>query len=261
MAEQRSLIHRSISGLLLLLILAFSLSSIGNVTEYIHQWHVGWWGFVLGIGFGAVVFICAYLASISVSWSNTWWIAIAVGTIFGLTSASFQASIYITGGAPLPTALALSFIPIVVGEVGLALLESSFSKDHIAQTESEHAKKLSELVSELNALDAKHTALIRETERRTTVANVQVEPVKTSEPITNDRPTGEDERKDELFDILKRERDGDLPKQKREDLYKQLGLTRTRMYELIREWNDTQDTIKNVPTIEVHTNGYHKEAA
>lgn len=160
MEEKRSLIHRSISGLLLLLILAFSLSSIGNVTEYIHKWHVGGWGFVLGIGFGAVVFICAYLASISVSWSTTWWIAIAVGSIFGLTSASFQASIYMDGGAPWPTAIALSFIPIVVGEVGLALLESSFSKDHLAQVEAGLVEQLRATVEQLkNTISELNTQL------------------------------------------------------------------------------------------------------
>jgi len=31
------------------------------------------------------------------------------------------------------------------------------------------------------------------------------------------------------------------------------------MYEMIREWNTEQDTIKNVPTTTVHTNGFHKE--
>lgn len=83
---------------------------------------------------------------------------------------------------------------------------------------------------------------------RPSVAAVQVE-----------RPTGVDDKKDELFDILNRERDGDLPKQKREDLYKQLGLTRTRMYELIKEWNTAQDTIKNIPvTTPAYTNGYHE---
>lgn len=149
MEEKRSLIHRSISVLLLLLILAFSASSIGNVTEYIHKWHVGGWGWVLGVGFGAVVFICAYLASISESRSNTWWIAIIVGSIFGITSASFQASIYIDGGAPWMTAGALSFIPIIVGEVGLALLESSFSKDHLAQVESGLVEQLRVTVEQL----------------------------------------------------------------------------------------------------------------
>jgi hypothetical protein len=66
------------------------------------------------------------------------------------------------------------------------------------------------------------------------------------ETPTEKRPTGEDAAKEKLFDILDREASGDLPKQKRQDLYKQIGVPRTRMYEMIKQWTEQNPSIENV---------------
>jgi hypothetical protein len=108
-------------------------------------------------------------------------------------------------------------------------------------------------------------------QQKRTVETVQTEPKKLhsgknrkipeySETVQN-RPTGEDLAKEKLFDILDREKSGDLPRQKREDLYKQVGLTRTRMYELIKQWSVEQhpEIVQQLPQPVMHLNGNKKE--
>lgn len=128
--NNRSPIQRSISWLLVGLIGLFALTSLGNVAEFVHQYHKGWTGVTLGGGFGVTVFVCAYLAATAKTKSTRFW-SLIVGGIFGLASGAFQAWLYIEGGAIWHVAALLSFVPIVVGEVGLALVESSYSKEHV----------------------------------------------------------------------------------------------------------------------------------
>lgn len=124
--DGRSLIERSVSFLLLGLICIFALNSIGNVQAYVHQYHHHWTGDILGIAFGTVVFVCAYVAATTSGQTRV--VAIVIGTIFGVASAYFQTELYISEGMRANTAYALSYIPILAGEVGLALLESLYSR-------------------------------------------------------------------------------------------------------------------------------------
>lgn len=124
--DGRSIIERSVSFLLLALICIFALNSIGNVQKYVHQYHHHWTGDALGIAFGTVVFVCAYVAATTSG--QTRWVAIVIGTIFGVASAYFQTELYLLEGMKASTAHALSYIPILAGEVGLALLESLYSR-------------------------------------------------------------------------------------------------------------------------------------
>ena len=128
--DDRSLIERSVSFLLLALIAIFALNSIGNVQKYVGQYHEHWTGQALGIAFGTVVFVCAYIAATTTASAR--WVAIAIGTVFGVASANFQTQLYVSEGMQINTARALSYIPILAGEVGLALLESLYSKQHKA---------------------------------------------------------------------------------------------------------------------------------
>jgi hypothetical protein len=129
--DDRSLVERSVSFLLLGLICVFALNSIGNVQHYVSRYHNHWTGDALGIAFGTVVFVCAYIAATTSG--HTRWVSITIGTIFGIASAYFQTALYTSEGMVLSTALALSYIPILAGEVGLALLESLYSKQHREQ--------------------------------------------------------------------------------------------------------------------------------
>mgnify|MGYP001105893907 CR=1 FL=1 len=124
--DGRSLIERSVSFLLLGLICIFALNSIGNVQQYVGLYHHHWTGNVLGIAFGTVVFVCAYIAATTSG--QTRWVAISIGAIFGVASAYFQTELYMSEGMKASTAHSLSYIPILAGEVGLALLESLYSK-------------------------------------------------------------------------------------------------------------------------------------
>ena len=134
MNQDRSLIEKYISNALLVLILLFAITSTGNVTEYIHLYHKGWTGITLGLTFGVTVFTCAYIAATGKT-KMTRTAAIVIGSIFGIASAFFQMNIYMTGGATREIAATLSFIPIMAGEVGLAILEHFYSRDSIAQNE------------------------------------------------------------------------------------------------------------------------------
>lgn len=159
MKPPRSWIARAISHILIILIAVFSFSSVGNVREFIHQYHVGWTGTVLAIGFGVIVFVSAYIAATTPS-NRTKKIAITVGTIFGLASGFFQASLYIDGGADWLIAGALSFIPIIVGEVGIALLESNYSKDATDTLADVLYRQVAELQSELERVQLENRKLL-----------------------------------------------------------------------------------------------------
>lgn len=132
MIDNRSPIQKSISWLLVGLIALFALASLGNVAEFIRQYHHGWTGWVLGGCFAITVFVCAYLAATAQSRATRVW-ALIVAFIFGVSSGFFQAWLYADGGAPWLVAGLLSFVPIVVGEVGLALVESSYSREKVGQ--------------------------------------------------------------------------------------------------------------------------------
>ena len=153
MTTQRSPIQRSISWLLVGLIGLFALASLGNVQEFIHQYHTGWTGWMLGGGFGVTVFVCAYLAATAKTRSTRIW-ALAVAGIFGVSSGFFQTWLYMEGNAPWYVAGLLSFIPIVIGEVGLALVESSYSRERDNQASddvlTQHQQQLELLQNRLN---------------------------------------------------------------------------------------------------------------
>ena len=155
--DDRSLVERSVSFLLLGLICVFALNSIGNVQQYVSHYHNHWTGDVLGIAFGTVVFVCAYIAA--TTHATTRWVGIVIGTVFGIASAYFQTNLYTSEGMQLSTALALSYIPILAGEVGLALLESLYSKQHREQhtveTTAQHKAELQEKEAQIIALTAK----------------------------------------------------------------------------------------------------------
>lgn len=152
--DDRSLVERSVSFLLLGLICVFALNSIGNVQQYVSRYHNHWTGDALGIAFGTVVFVCAYIAA--TTHANTRWVAIVIGTVFGIASAYFQTNLYTAEGMQVSTALALSYIPILAGEVGLALLESLYSKQH---REQHTAQVTQELQGQLQAKDEQLAAL------------------------------------------------------------------------------------------------------
>lgn len=96
-------------------------------------------------------------------------------------------------------------------------------------------------------------------EQKRAIAQIDVttQPQRLETP-SEKRPTGEDLAKSKLFDILDREKSGDLPKQKREDLYGQLGITRTKMYEWIKEWtkSQTSEIQTELPAPVPHLNGH-----
>ena len=148
--DERSIVERSVSFLLLGLICVFALNSIGNVQQYVSHYHNHWTGDALGIAFGTVVFVCAYIAA--TTHGNTRWVAIVIGTVFGIASAYFQTNLYTTEGMQLSTALALSYIPILAGEVGLALLESLYSRQHREQHTADLAAQLQEKDEQIAAL-------------------------------------------------------------------------------------------------------------
>jgi hypothetical protein len=152
--DDRSIIERSVSFLLLGLICIFALNSIGNVQKYVSQYHQHWTGDALGIAFGTVVFVCAYIAA--TTGGNPRWVAVVIGTVFGLASAHFQTELYTSEGMQLGTARALSYIPILAGEVGLALLESLYSRQHRQQVVAE---RTDDLLAQLHERDSIIAAL------------------------------------------------------------------------------------------------------
>ncbi|MEM7127017.1 MAG: hypothetical protein AAF702_11855 [Chloroflexota bacterium] len=148
MEHGRSLIQVSISYILLAMIALYGLSSVGNIVEFIQHFHDGWTGWSLGLGFGLTLFVSAYIASIAKT-RQTRIYALIVAGCFGLSSAWFQMSIYLEGGANLYVSFVLAFVPIVVGEVGLAMLESSYSKDHEIVTETSELDRMQAELDEI----------------------------------------------------------------------------------------------------------------
>lgn len=199
--SRRSIVERSVSVLLLLLILIFALNSIGNVQKYVAQFHEHWTGSVLGVAFGTVVFVCAYIAA--TTYGSTRWLSITISTIFGIASAQFQTELYVSEGMALRTALALSYIPIVAGEVGLAMLESLYSQQNI---ERQQPTSLESTLSE-----RLEPVLEREFEEaETIVGNLNV-PEETTPSLANTKPlkrktktrTTKQERQTQLLKLLK----------------------------------------------------------
>jgi len=128
------------------------------VQKYVHQYHHHWTGDALGIAFGTVVFVCAYIAATTSD--QTRWVSIVIGSVFGVASAYFQTELYMSEGMKSGTAHSLSYIPILAGEVGLALLESLYSKQHKQQEDAEIVTQLQvELQAKTNEIAALKTTL------------------------------------------------------------------------------------------------------
>lgn len=172
--DKRSLIERSVSFLLLGLICIFALNSIGNVQKYVHQYHHHWTGDALGIAFGTVVFVCAYIAATTSG--QTRWVSIAIGSVFGIASAYFQTELYMSEGMKSGTAHSLSYIPILAGEVGLALLESLYSKRH---KHEETADEVTDSLAQLRAKDEVLATLQQELKQQCQF----IEQLKTAQPL------------------------------------------------------------------------------
>ena len=196
--RERSIIERSISYVLIGMILLFAITSTGNVTEYVHTYHKGWTGITLGLSFGITVFTCAYIAA-TAQRSATRFSAIAIGSIFGIASATFQMNIYILGGAEWSVAAALSYIPIVAGEVGLAILEHFYSTDSIA-----HSSKVERVAAE-------RVRVVKPTIERSSaqpieraieqVQNIQLPEPKSEKPST-EKIEPRNERESEFWQML-----------------------------------------------------------
>lgn len=146
---EKSLIQKSISWALLAMIALYSIASVGNVSEFIHKYHEGWTGYALGTGFGLTLFVSAYIASIAKQPDTRRYALLVAGT-FGMTSAGFQMSLYMDGGARWYVAFPLAFVPIVVGEIGLALLESSYSREHQIEHDTRESARLAVEIEQLN---------------------------------------------------------------------------------------------------------------
>lgn len=128
MQQSNSLLRRSISIVLFGIVLTFVITTSGNVSEFVHQYHSGFTGYTLGLCFGVTLFLSSYIYSIAKS-KKTKYTALTVALAFGFTSAGFQTALYMNGDAPWYVAVALSFTPILFGEVGLAVLESNYSEE------------------------------------------------------------------------------------------------------------------------------------
>ncbi|MBV7334654.1 DeoR family transcriptional regulator [Chloroflexi bacterium TSY] len=196
--DERSIIQKGISWVLLALILMFAITSMGNVAHFVSKYHKGWTGWTLGACFGVTLFVSAYIASTAIS-EQTRKRALAVAIVFGLASATFQMSLYMDGGAQWYTAILLSFVPIVAGEVGLALVESSYSKDHEQEVEEKHSNLLTmdleRVTEQLDAVTKERNDLQTELENVTAEldktlahlaeANGQIEAMSRQNAVTN----------------------------------------------------------------------------
>ncbi len=220
--DDRSIIERSVSFLLLALICIFALNSIGNVQEYVGRFHNHWTGDVLGIAFGTVVFVCAYIAA--TTHGSTRWVAVVIGTVFGVASAQFQSDLYMSEGMQPRTARALSFIPILAGEVGLALLESLYSRQHRAEMRAAEAATLHAAEDAENAAIATLTEQLERQNRRILelqqqaemsghpLANAQVPPANGhGTPFENGRRTGDLDLANDARAAMKQQRKAAIP--------------------------------------------------
>lgn len=165
MNTEKSIIQQSISRALLGLIVLYSITSTGNIAEFVTGYHKGWTGWTLGIAIGFTLFISAYIAATSQD-KTTRYYALFVGLLFGVASATFQTVLYMASGAPIYIAIPLSFVPIVGGEVGLALVEGSYSRAHRENVESEAVKKLRAEHDRLNTLSTEQLNTLNTLHRR-----------------------------------------------------------------------------------------------
>ena len=220
--DDRSIIERSVSFLLLALICIFALNSIGNVQKYVGRFHDHWTGDVLGIAFGTVVFVCAYIAA--TTHGHPRWVAVVIGTVFGVASAQFQSDLYMSEGMQPTTARALSFIPILAGEVGLALLESLYSRQHRAEVQAVEAAQKEADEHALDATVAALTGQLKQQNQRIldlqqqadsaakSLANAQL-PSPNGQVIASDngRRTGDLDQANDARAVLKQQRKAAIP--------------------------------------------------
>ena len=220
--DDRSIIERSVSFLLLALICIFALNSIGNVQEYVGRFHHHWTGDALGIAFGTVVFVCAYIAA--TTHGSTRWVAVVIGTVFGVASAQFQSDLYMSEGMQPTTARALSFIPILAGEVGLALLESLYSRQHraevrAAEAATAHAEKVEEdaaIAGLMKQLEQQNRRILELQQQAETsghaLSNAQLPPVNGHAMASdNGRRTGDLDLANDARAVLKQQRKAAIP--------------------------------------------------
>lgn len=235
-AVQRSPIERSISYVLIGLIMLFAITSTGNVTEYIHRYHHGWTGVTLGLCYGMTVFTCAYIAATARQFT-TRICAIVIGSVFGVASATFQTNIYVDGGADGFVAAALSYIPIIAGEVGLAILEHFYSAEASKQGEhnplqSEQSSPMRSAVQNIRVVPAKAV----QSEQKATELTVQ--------PIV--QPTVQPDVQPELKQIEQRS-EAIAPRTEQESRFWQM-LSEGVQYKitvLAREWNVAPNTLRD----------------
>ena len=254
-SDDRSIIERSVSFLLLALICIFALNSIGNVQQYVGRFHEHWTGDVLGIAFGTVVFVCAYIAA--TTHGHPRWVAVVIGTVFGVASAQFQADLYMSEGMQPMTARALSFIPILAGEVGLALLESLYSRQHRAEV---RAAKTADKEADTHELDATIAALTDQMERQNqriqtlqqqansagqAFANGQMQGVNGySAGSNNGRRTGDLDLANDARAIMKQQRKAAIPEVLAAvDMPLSTGELRKRLLQM-HDWDVSADSVR-----------------
>ena len=254
-SDDRSIIERSVSFLLLALICIFALNSIGNVQQYVGRFHEHWTGDVLGIAFGTVVFVCAYIAA--TTHGHPRWVAVVIGTVFGVASAQFQADLYMSEGMQPMTARALSFIPILAGEVGLALLESLYSRQHRAEVQ---AAKTADKEADTHELDATIAALTDQMERQNqriqtlqqqansagqAFANGQMQGVNGySAGSNNGRRTGDLDLANDARAIMKQQRKAAIPEVLAAvDMPLSTGELRKRLLQM-HDWDVSADSVR-----------------
>lgn len=278
----RSPIQRNLSRVLVGLIFLFAATSTGNVAEFIEAYHSGWTGWTLGICFGVTLFVSAYIAATAKTKQTRLW-SLVIGGVFGIASATFQTVLYMQGGAAWYIAVPLAFVPIVAGEVGLALMESSYNKEH---GESEATAKEEELKTELAKLRTQYNQVLTDSKQiQTQLESVRKESEKRLNESNEWRNLSESLRtrlesavtqleKHTVDSVLKRLDDGKRDKfvrllevvqnervQSAADLVRLTDLNKADAYSL---WPIAQATglvYLNGDGAYHTTNGYHKETA
>lgn len=143
-----------VSKALVVLIGLFGITTVGNVANFVEGYHKGWQGWTLGGALGFALFITAYISATSKD-KETVFRAAMCAFAFGVSSAYFQFSIYsehAEGIKETLDAFFLAFVPIMVGEAGLALVESSIKKekDRRENKEAEVKKKFEDFSTKIN---------------------------------------------------------------------------------------------------------------
>lgn len=189
---ERTDLSKWVSKGLLILIALFAVSSVGNVSEFIYKYHPSGWAYVLGGAYGMVVFICAYITSTATG-TATKAAAFVVGLVFAAASGYFQADIYVKGGATQTTANLLAYLPVIFGEIGLAIVEAYYSKDKIVAIVSALKEQIATLTADIEALTQRLTSVTSERDTlQTTLADVTVERDTMSQDLSAARVTIED---------------------------------------------------------------------